>query len=670
MSSKQQQVVQSSGGTASEDAGGAAAASTDSSAAAGRGSDVGGEGAAAPAAKLSVSVRQRDVGWTEGVGSGETAGVVGKGLRIEAIALTLTANVKGSVIYSVDADGCGWTSWVGDGVVAGIKGKAKQIKALKVQLTGEAADAFDVWCRAWVGGFGWTGWAKNGMPAGSISDDAILEGVEVFLLVKGSEAPGEVESALVDSVLSLEGKAAQVEAEASDNVETEGDENAPAKLSVSVHQQNIGWTEGVGSGKTAGVTGMGLRVEAIAIAFSANVEGALAYCVDRRDQGWTEWARDGKTAGSTGKSQPITAIKLQLTGEAAGTFDVWYRVWVGGKGWSSWVKNGIAAGAASPDAILEGIEVSICAKDSQTPDLAATASSADASEAAPAASTSASSEGAAQSAPAAEAAPQSASSVSDSTAPAPAAESAPAAEPDIVVKFDDVTKTYRLYNDEKERLLSVFWSKKKRDAVPCVNANDHLSFEMRRGDAVAFLGKNGAGKSTALKLVTGVAFPTSGTVTVNGHVSALLELTAGFDGNLTGRENIYLRGEALGMSKQEIAELEPKTVDFADLGPYIDQPVRSYSSGMKARLGFGFAVSSDPEILVVDEALAVGDKNFREKCYARVREIMSDSSVTVLFVTHSSGAAMEFCTRGIVLDHGKKLFDGGIAEATEFYNKM
>lgn len=240
-------------------------------------------------------------------------------------------------------------------------------------------------------------------------------------------------------------------------------------------------------------------------------------------------------------------------------------------------------------------------------------------------------------------------------------------ESDIAVKFENVTKTYKLFKNDKERFFSIFWGKKKRESVTTVNANNNLSFEIKRGEAVAFLGHNGAGKSTALKMVTGVAFPTKGKVTVSGHVSALLELTAGFDNQLTGRENISLRGQALGLTEEEIKELEPKVVEFADLGPYIDQPVRTYSSGMKSRLGFGFAVSSDPEILVVDEALSVGDKKFKEKCYARVREIMEDDTVTVLFVTHASSAAKEFCTRGIVLDHGTKVFDGAIADAIKFY---
>ena len=200
-----------------------------------------------------------------------------------------------------------------------------------------------------------------------------------------------------------------------------------------------------------------------------------------------------------------------------------------------------------------------------------------------------------------------------------------------------------------------------------VQALKGVDFYVRPGTVHALMGENGAGKSTALKMITGVTFPTKGEVIVNGTVSALLELTAGFDMALTGRENIHLRGHAMGLDADEIAALEPKVVEFADLGVYIDQPVRTYSSGMKSRLGFAFAVSSDPEILVVDEALSVGDKQFQQKCFTRVREIMEDEDVTVLFVTHSSSAAQEFCTRGIVLDKGTKKFDGSIQDAIAFY---
>ena len=240
---------------------------------------------------------------------------------------------------------------------------------------------------------------------------------------------------------------------------------------------------------------------------------------------------------------------------------------------------------------------------------------------------------------------------------------------EVAVEFDHVTKTYTLYKNDKGRLMGVFGIKKPGWYLGTVNANNDLSFKIRRGEAVAFLGRNGAGKSTALKMITGVVHPSEGEVKVGGRVSALLELTAGFDMKLTGRENIGLRGQIMGLSNEEIAELEPKVIEFADLGLYIDQPMRTYSSGMKSRLGFGFAVSTDPEILVVDEALSVGDKAFKEKCVRRIREIMLDENVTVLFVSHSSGTVKEFCSRGIVLDHGTQVFDGPIDDAIAYYEE-
>lgn len=238
---------------------------------------------------------------------------------------------------------------------------------------------------------------------------------------------------------------------------------------------------------------------------------------------------------------------------------------------------------------------------------------------------------------------------------------------EVVIKFDHVTKTYNLYKNDRGRFLGIFNFKKRGQFLGSVNASDDLCFEIRKGEAVAFLGHNGAGKSTVLKMVTGVTHPTSGEVSVKGRVSALLELTAGFDMQLTGRENINLRGQILGLKKSEIAELEPGIVEFADLGLYIDQPMKSYSSGMRARLGFAFAVAINPEILVVDEALSVGDRSFKRKCIERIREIMMDENVTVLFVTHASDTSKEFCSRGIVLDSGKKVFDGDIDAATEYY---
>ena len=240
---------------------------------------------------------------------------------------------------------------------------------------------------------------------------------------------------------------------------------------------------------------------------------------------------------------------------------------------------------------------------------------------------------------------------------------------EVAIEFDHVTKIYRLYRNDRQRLRDLFKRKRKQKKILLgeTYANDDLSFTIKKGEAVAFLGHNGAGKSTALKLITGVVHPTKGKVTVNGRVSALLELTAGFDMQLTGRENINLRGQILGLKKEQIKALEPGVIEFADLGLYIDQPMRTYSSGMRARLGFGFAVAIEPEILVVDEALSVGDRAFKKKCIERIREIMMDENVTVLFVTHSSSTAQEFCSRGIVLDQGKKVYDSTIEDAMEYY---
>ena len=191
---------------------------------------------------------------------------------------------------------------------------------------------------------------------------------------------------------------------------------------------------------------------------------------------------------------------------------------------------------------------------------------------------------------------------------------------------------------------------------------------MYKGESVAVLGRNGAGKSTLLKMISGVTFPTKGEVEVRGTVSALLELTSGFDPEFTGRENIFLKGHILGLSDEHIAAMEPEITAFAELGEYIDQPVRTYSSGMKARLGFSICVNTDPEILIVDEALAVGDKAFREKCSGKIDEIMH-GDITLLFVTHSAETALTFCKRGVVMQEGRIVFDGPVEDAVAFYEK-
>ena len=255
----------------------------------------------------------------------------------------------------------------------------------------------------------------------------------------------------------------------------------------------------------------------------------------------------------------------------------------------------------------------------------------------------------------------------------PAGGEAPAAAPEqavpvedrpVVIEFKHVSKSYKLYSSDRKRLLGMF-SKKMR--YKHIHASSDLSFTIRKGERVALFGANGAGKSTVLKMITGVSFPTEGEIVINGRVSALLELKAGFDRNLTGRENIRLRGQIMGLSKEQIAALEPEVVKFAALGDYIDQPMRTYSSGMKSRLGFAFASSVDPDILIVDEALSVGDRRFRAKCRRRVNRMAQDSGTTLLFVTHSTSSARKFCERALVLEKGHLVFDGPIEEAIAFY---
>lgn len=236
----------------------------------------------------------------------------------------------------------------------------------------------------------------------------------------------------------------------------------------------------------------------------------------------------------------------------------------------------------------------------------------------------------------------------------------------VVISFNNVTKEYKLFKSDKARFKALF----SKNVPHKINkAVKNMSFEVRQGDAVAFFGRNGAGKSTILKIITGVTFPTEGEVRVDGKVSALLELGAGFDVESSGRENIYLKCSLMGMTDAEIAEVEDAIIEFADIGDYIDQPLRSYSSGMKSRLGFAISVNSKPDILIVDEALSVGDKVFQKKCKNKVAEIMADENVTLLFVTHSISAARDFCNKGIVLEKGKKLFEGDVDEAISFYEE-
>jgi teichoic acid transport system ATP-binding protein len=239
----------------------------------------------------------------------------------------------------------------------------------------------------------------------------------------------------------------------------------------------------------------------------------------------------------------------------------------------------------------------------------------------------------------------------------------------IAVKLVNVTKKYRLYKNDRQRFKMLF-SKKFRRSLKTVTANDKISFTIRRGETVNLIGANGAGKSTCLQIIAGTTFPTSGEVYTNGHISASVASNAGFDKNLTGRENLRFRAQVLGLSKDEINELLPGVIDFTELGEYIDQPIKTYSSGMKSRLGVSIALALYPEILIVDESLSVGDRKFSKKCKQRVNQLMANNSVTVLFVSHSPTQAKEFCKRGIILQKGRVVFDGGIDEAEKKYESL
>lgn len=234
-----------------------------------------------------------------------------------------------------------------------------------------------------------------------------------------------------------------------------------------------------------------------------------------------------------------------------------------------------------------------------------------------------------------------------------------------VIEFKNVSKVYKLYKNDKKRFKAIFFKN-----TPCKRkkAVDNVSFKIHKGESVALFGKNGAGKSTILKMITEVAFPTSGDIIIDGRVSALLELTSGFDPEFTGRENIYLKGQILGLSNDDIKRLEPTIIEFAELDDYIDQPVRTYSSGMKARLGFSINVNIEPEILIVDEALSVGDEEFRRKCIKKINELIEKDNVTLLYVTHATKTAKDFCKRGMVMQKGKLVFDGDIEQAMSIYD--
>lgn len=195
-----------------------------------------------------------------------------------------------------------------------------------------------------------------------------------------------------------------------------------------------------------------------------------------------------------------------------------------------------------------------------------------------------------------------------------------------------------------------------------------VSFEVEEGERLGILGFNGAGKSTMLKVIAGVLKPTKGSVKVNGVIAPLLELGAGFDLNYTGAENIYLYGATMGYSRKYIEERYDEIVEFSELGEFIDVPVKNYSSGMRARLGFAIATAVEPEVLILDEVLSVGDAKFRIKSENKIKS-MFDKGVTVLFVSHNTAQVRRLCTKAILLDHGKIIANGEVNEVCDLYDK-
>jgi len=233
------------------------------------------------------------------------------------------------------------------------------------------------------------------------------------------------------------------------------------------------------------------------------------------------------------------------------------------------------------------------------------------------------------------------------------------------VEISGVKKIYKLYQQPFDRVKETFGRGKKKYCQEFYALNN-VSFSIRKGETIGFVGRNGSGKSTLLKILTGVLQPTEGSVHVDGKVSALLELGAGFNPEFTGRDNIYLNGKIMKIPREEMERRVPDILKFADIGEFIDQPVKSYSSGMFVRLAFAVAINVDPEILIVDEALAVGDTRFQLKCMDKFKEFQNKGK-TILFVSHDISAIKRFCTRAIWLNQGQLIMDGDTDFVTDQY---
>ena len=238
----------------------------------------------------------------------------------------------------------------------------------------------------------------------------------------------------------------------------------------------------------------------------------------------------------------------------------------------------------------------------------------------------------------------------------------------LAIKIDNISKVYKLYDKPIDRLKESL-SLKDKSYHKNYYALDNVSFEVKKGETIGIIGTNGSGKSTLLKIITGVLNATEGSVTVNGRISALLELGAGFNPEYTGIENVYLNGTMMGYTRDEIRGKINDIVDFADIGEFVNQPVKTYSSGMFVRLAFAVAINIEPEILIVDEALSVGDVFFQSKCYAKFEEFKR-AGKTILLVTHDLGSVVKYCDRAILINQGKFIADNKPKEIVDLYKKF
>lgn len=239
---------------------------------------------------------------------------------------------------------------------------------------------------------------------------------------------------------------------------------------------------------------------------------------------------------------------------------------------------------------------------------------------------------------------------------------------ELAINVKNIKKTYKLYDKPSLRIREAF-SLSGRKYHKEFHALKDISFEVKRGEMLGIIGKNGAGKSTLLKIITGVLTPTEGSVEINGKVSALLELGAGFNPEYTGIENIYLNGSMIGYTEKEMDTKIEDIIQFADIGDFIYQPVKSYSSGMFARLAFAVSINVEPDILIVDEALSVGDVFFQAKCYKKLNDL-KNSGKTILFVTHDMGSVIKYCNRAILINNGVIAAEGKPAEIVDIYKKV